>query len=133
MRKHKCNRLVAVSTLSAEEKSPGQDRFTLFSFILVAIVRIFVRAAYNNIVNSARVLEEESGKDEDGNEVVYTLARVPILTMKDRESVKTVAGYVGDGKTGLFLSRYAAAEFFVDQIEGKEWLNKAPAISSVSK
>lgn len=130
MREYKCKRFIALSTISAQDNAPGHDRFTLPSFILIALVRIFAHAAYDNIVNSAQVVQKESGRDEK-NEVVYTLARVPVLTMQDHPSMRVVAGYVGDGKTGSLLSRYAAAEFFVDQIEGKQWLNKTPAISSV--
>jgi hypothetical protein len=39
---------------------------------------------------------------------------------------KAVAGY---GKIGVSLSRHDIAEFYVREIEGKEWVRKAPALS----
>ncbi|KAJ6592669.1 NAD(P)-binding protein [Mycena capillaripes] len=119
-----CKRLIALSTLSAED---ARDTSSLTVAILVFIIWALQRNAYNDIVAYSKLTAEECTK----HGIDWTLVRVPALTSKPNQ--KDVAGYVGDGKTGIFLSRHALAEFYVHQIEGKEWACKAPALSSTTK
>jgi len=63
-----------------------------------------------------------------GDALDWTIVRLPILTNIDSEEV--VAGHVGDGKTGIYLSRKAYAAFTVHEVEKKEWVKEAPLISS---
>jgi len=119
-----CKRLITLSTSSAEDE---RDRFSLVVAILVFIVWVIQRNAYNDIVAYSKVVAEECTK----HGIDWTLVRVPNLNSKPNQ--KVVAGYLGDGKTGVFLSRHAIAEFYVREIEGKEWACKSPALSSVAK
>lgn len=114
-------RLIALSTIS--HKDP-RDKFTITSWLLTTSVWLFMRAQQRDIQEYSPLIVEEC--DKYG--IDWTLVRVSMLTAT--EGQKPVAGYIGDGKVGLILSRVAAAEFFVKAIEGKEWVRKAPAISS---
>lgn len=118
---HSCKRLIALSTVSVEDK---QDKFSIANGLLVGAVWVIQRNAYRDILEYAKVISTEGEK----HGVDWTLVRVPNLN--DKPNQKVVAGYVGDGKTTIFLSRHAIAEFYVREIESKEWANKAPTISS---
>ncbi|KAJ6534254.1 hypothetical protein B0H19DRAFT_964669 [Mycena capillaripes] len=119
-----CKRLITLSTSSAED---ARDTFGLTVAILVLIVWVIQRNAYNDIVAYSKLVAEECTK----HGIDWTLVRVPNLNLKPNQ--KAVAGYLGDGKTGVFLSRHALAEFYIREIEGKEWACKAPALSSTAK
>jgi len=124
MARHNAKRLIALSTLSAED---SKDRWALLAYILVTLVSTFVGYVYRDVVAYADTIKKEAS----AHGIKWTIVRVPILTSK--EGQKPVAGYIGDGKTGVILSRHAYAEFVVDAIESKEWVDKAPALSSVAK
>lgn len=124
MHKYNSTRLIALSTPSAPDP---QDKWALAPFLLVLLVKLLANQIWTDVVAYADVIRKESVKAD----IEYTIVRVPFLTNK--EGKKPVAGYLGDGKVGVILSRYAYAEFAVDQIEGREWVNKSPALSSVPK
>lgn len=123
MAAHGCKRIIALSTSSAEDE---RDRFNILSKILVTIVWLIQRNAYHDIITYSKVIVDMSNEYD----IDWTLVRVPNLNSKSGQ--KVVAGYLGDGKTSIFLSRYAIAEFYVREIEGKEWVRKAPALSSTA-
>jgi len=124
MKTQGCTRLIALSTSSAVD---AHDKSSLLVRILVFIVWALQRNAYNDIVAYSKLIEEECTK----HGIDWTLVRVPGLHSKPNQ--KIIAGYLGDGNTGVLLSRHAIAEFYVRAIEGKEWLCKAPALSSIAK
>ncbi|KAJ7736763.1 hypothetical protein DFH07DRAFT_753286 [Mycena maculata] len=119
-----CKRLITLSTSSVEDP---RDKFSLAAAILVFIVWVIQRNAYNDIIAYSKLVEEECNK----HGIDWTVVRVPNLNTKPNQ--KVIAGYLGDGKTGVFPSRHAIAEFYVREIEGKEWSCKAPALSSTAK
>ncbi|KAJ7901528.1 hypothetical protein B0H13DRAFT_2027901 [Mycena leptocephala] len=119
-----CKRLIALSTLSAED---SRDQFSLIASILVFIVWVIQRSAWRDIIAYSKLIAEECDK----HDIEWTLVRVPGLHTKPNQ--KAVAGIWGDGKTGVLLSRHVIAEFYVREIEGKEWARKAPALSSTAK
>ncbi|KAJ7475146.1 hypothetical protein B0H11DRAFT_1914173 [Mycena galericulata] len=119
-----CKRLITLSTVSAED---DRDKFSLTVAILVFIVWVIERNAYKDIVAYSKLVEEECGR----RDIDWTLVRVPSLNSRPEQNA--VAGYRGDGKTGVFLSRYALAEFYVREIESKRWSCKAPALSSTTR
>ncbi|KAF8175472.1 NAD(P)-binding protein [Mycena galopus ATCC 62051] len=119
-----CKRLITLSTLSAQDE---RDRSSLLVYMLVLLVWVIQRNAYKDIVAYSKLVVEECAK----HDIDWTLVRVPNLNSKTNQ--RTVAGYIGDGKTGVFLSRHAIAEFYVREIEGKEWTCKSPALSSTAK
>ncbi|KAK7692831.1 hypothetical protein QCA50_004466 [Cerrena zonata] len=116
-----CKRFIALSTYSHPDP---RDKFSILNWLMVTTVWLLIGTAQRDILTYSPLIMEECDK----HDIDWTLVRVPILTMK--EGQRTVAGYIGDGKVGVILSRVAAAEFFVKAIEGKEWVRKAPSLSS---
>ncbi|KIY65591.1 NAD(P)-binding protein [Cylindrobasidium torrendii FP15055 ss-10] len=121
MAAHGCKRLIALSTPSAKDT---RDTFSLATWLLVGFVKFFVNSAYRDIVEATEVIKEESTK----HGIEWTIVRVPVLTMKTEQ--RPIAGYAGDGKVGIFLSRHALTEFYLNVLGSKEWIGKAPALSS---
>ncbi|KAG5636566.1 hypothetical protein H0H81_007618 [Sphagnurus paluster] len=112
-------RLICLGTASITDPA---DKFNLAFSILINGVATFARNAYNDVVAIGKNVRTQ-GVDLD-----WTIVRVPILTNSDSEEV--IAGYVGDGKTNTFLSRAGFAAFVVEEIERREWVQKAPLICS---
>ncbi|KAI0073188.1 NAD(P)-binding protein [Panus rudis PR-1116 ss-1] len=121
MEKHNCKRLIVLSTISVTIE---QDHFSLLAWLSVLLIRLVMPKAYRDVNSWSRLLRDEGHKYG----IDWTAVRVPWLHNKPGQKVK--AGYVGDGTVGVTLSRLALAEFFVAQIEGKEWVGKMLAISS---
>ncbi|RDB29044.1 hypothetical protein Hypma_015142 [Hypsizygus marmoreus] len=119
MHQHQVKRLICLGTPSITDAA---DKFNLAFSLLVNGVAILARNAYNDVVAIGRNVRTE-GADLD-----WTIVRVPVLTDKDSEEV--IAGYVGDGKTNTFLSRSGFAAFVVNEIEKRDWVQKAPLICS---
>jgi len=119
MNQHGVKRLVCLGTASIKDPA---DKFNLAFSILVNGVAILARNAYNDVVAIGENVRT-AGADLD-----WTIVRVPIL--RDAESSDVIAGYIGDGKTSTFLTRLGFATFVVGEIEKREWVKKAPLISS---
>lgn len=119
MNQYNVKRIILLGTASI---SDPQDKFSLIFKLLRAAVRFGARDAYLDIVAIGEVIRTK------GDALDSTIVRVPILT--DKESEEVVAGYVGDGQTGTFLSRKAFAAFTVHEVENIEWVKAAPLISS---
>jgi hypothetical protein len=122
MSKHTVKRLIVLCTASY---SDPQDNFNPITYGLVSFVRIFAYTAFADF----RAVGEVVRGDGDRTGLEWTVVRVPVLTNDENEEV--VAGYVGDGKTGNMVSRKAFAAFCIGEIERREWICKAPFISSV--
>jgi len=99
-----------------------KDKFSLTFTLLRASVRLLAYNAYADIVAVGEVIRTK------GDVLDWTIVRVPILTNK--ESEEAVAGYIGDGRTGTYLSRKAYAAFTVHEVENMEWVKESPLISS---
>jgi putative NADH-flavin reductase len=119
MNKHNVKRFILLSTASSKDPN---DKFNLAFTALIAGVRACANPAYREEVAIGEVVRTK------GDDLDWTIVRVPILTNADKESV--VAGYVGDGRTGTFLARKAFAAFSIGEIENREWVRKAPLISN---
>ena len=96
------------------------DKFNLQFWTLVSGVAVFAHNAYKDVVEIGNTIRGDS-------ELVWTLARVPILTSSDHRGYH--AGYIGDGKTKTHLPRLAYAVFVIEELERNEWTRKAPMIS----
>jgi putative NADH-flavin reductase len=120
MHTHHVTRLIALGTTSIEDPS---DKFSYKFWILVNGVATVARNAYKEFVEIGKVIREE------GSDLDWTVVRVPVLT--DQKKNQVVAGYVGDGKTGVSLSRAALTAFIVGELEHGEWIHKAPLISNL--
>jgi len=119
MLQHGVKRLICLGTASIEDP---QDKSNLAFSIIVKTVKTLARNAYNDVVAIGDVVRT-SGADLD-----WTIVRVPFL--RDGDSSNVVAGYVGDGKTSTSLTRLGFAVFVVGEIENREWVQKAPLLSS---
>ncbi|KAH8831357.1 hypothetical protein DL96DRAFT_1524300 [Flagelloscypha sp. PMI_526] len=122
--KHNVKRLITLTTPSFEDP---RDKFSLGFWLLVGIVRFLVPAAYREVRAMAQVVIDEGNKYQ----IDWTIGRVAILTDKPKSVWKEVkAGYVGDGKTSIFIARNAIGEWWISQIESKEWVGKVPYVSN---
>ncbi|EJF58432.1 NAD(P)-binding protein [Dichomitus squalens LYAD-421 SS1] len=120
MKQQNVKRLIAVGTPSMKDE---HDHFSLIMLAMITVVATFVRNAYKDVVAIGQTI-----RAADPEELVWTIARVPILN--DNEDRSVLAGYVGDGKVGTKLARQALAAFVLRELEENQWTLKAPAISS---
>ena len=119
MSKHSVKRLIVLCTAAY---SDPQDKFNLVTSFNATFVKIVAHTAYADFRAIGEVVNANKGLE-------WTLVRVPVLTNSESEEV--VAGYIGDGRIGNTLARRAFAAFCVGEIEKREWVRKAPFISSV--
>jgi len=119
MHRHKVKRLICLGTTSITDPA---DKFNLAFSILIKGVATLARHAYNDVVAIGQNIRTL------GADLEWTIVRVPILT--DKETKDVIAGYVGDGKTNTFLSRVGFAAFVIEEIETRNWIQKAPLICS---
>ncbi|KAF8160672.1 hypothetical protein B0H34DRAFT_795558 [Crassisporium funariophilum] len=120
MDKNNVKRIIVLATASSPDPN---DKSSLVFKLLVAGVRTLAQTAYTEIVAIGELFRSAKAEHLD-----WTMVRVPILTNKDSEAV--IGGYVGDGKTGSMLPRKAFAAFYTGEVEKREWVKKAPLISS---
>jgi len=111
-------RLILLGTTSMKD---DHDKFDLEFWVLVNGVAVFARNAYKDVVAIGETVRADQ-------EILWTIARVPILT--DKENEEFVAGYVGDHRTKAWLTRKAFAAFVVQELVKNEWIRKQPLISS---
>jgi len=118
MKTHGVRRLLALGTASITDPN---DKFSLRMSTLVTGVAILAHTAYEDVVAIGKTIRTQ------GDNLDWTIVRVPILTGSDDKNF--VAGYVGDGKTGVWLTRAGFASFVVQELENNEWVKKAPLIT----
>lgn len=119
MKQRDVKRIIALGTASMTDE---HDKFSLEFSVLVTGVAVFAHNAYKDVVAIGKNIR---AADLD---VMWTIARVPLLT--EKESKEYVAGYIGDGKTKTRLSRAAWAAFVLKELEENQWCRQAPLISS---
>ncbi|CAA7261779.1 unnamed protein product [Cyclocybe aegerita] len=119
--KHRILRFLALATASHPDP---HDKPSWKFAALVTGVRTLARNAYSEIVAIGQVVTTK-GKDLD-----YTIVRVPFLTNAETENV--VAGYIGDAKIGMILTRKAYAAFCIAELEKREWVKTAPMICNAA-
>ncbi|CDO70901.1 hypothetical protein BN946_scf184829.g9 [Trametes cinnabarina] len=119
MKRRDVKRLILLGTASMKDE---HDKFSVQFSVLVSGVAVFAHNAYKDVVAIGETVRSSA------NDLVWTIARVPILT--DKPDTAFVAGYIGDGKIGTRLSRAAFAAFVIQELEMNEWCRKAPMVSS---
>ena len=119
MRARSVKRLIALGTASMTDE---HDKFSFEMSVLVTGVAVFAHNAYKDVVAIGKNIR---AADRD---VMWTIARVPLLT--EKEDTAVLAGYIGDGKTRTRLSRAAFAAFVLQELEENKWCRQAPLISS---
>lgn len=63
------------------------------------------------------------------SQLEWTIPRIPFLN--NGQSKAVYAGYVGDAKNGIWLSRSSLADWTLHELEAREWVGKAPALSEL--
>ncbi len=117
MKKYGVRRFVLSSTPSASDPNDLPN----FRFkIAIGLVRLTLRSAYEDIVNTAQVVR--------ASDCDWTIVRVSMLTDAPKTGVVKV-GYV-DKAMGMRLSRADMAEFMLKQVQDTKYLRQAPAISN---
>ena len=111
-------RLIALGTPSITDPA---DKFSLKMSSIVTGVATLAPNAYKDVVAIGKTVREDGGEELD-----WTIGRVPLLTSSQSEEY--ITGYVGDGRTGIHLSRAAFAVFVLDELERREWVRKAPLV-----
>ncbi len=117
MNKHGVRRIVAIATASA---SDPKDRSHLRSRFFIGIAKVFLRPAYDDVVATAEAVRES---DRD-----WTIVRPPFLSDGPKTG-RVIVGYLGDGRTGTYLSRANAADFMLRQLKSNEYVGQAPIVT----
>ncbi|HNW69905.1 MAG TPA: SDR family oxidoreductase [Bacteroidales bacterium] len=118
MKKYNVRRLIAMGTASVDD---ANDRHSFKFRLLVKIVKSLIPGAYNEIRRIGNLVKQ-SGLD-------WTLVRLAVLANGPAKGIKHV-GYYGKDNIILMVTRADLARFFVDQVESREYIQKAPAISN---
>lgn len=117
MKKHGVRRFVLSSTPSASDPDDLPD----FRFkIVIGLVRLTLRSAYEDIVNTAQVVR--------ASDCDWTIVRASMLTDALKTGVVKV-GHVGKAM-GMRLSRADLADFVLGQVQDAKYLRQASAISN---
>lgn len=114
-----CKRIILLGTVSIPDPADKRD---LAIWTLVQGVKLTAYDAYADEVAIGETVRRE------GDGVEWTIVRVPLLTKSEVEH--TVAGYVGGPKMGTFVSRAGFAAFCLNELSRREWVMKAPMLSS---
>ncbi len=118
MKKRGVRRLIVTSTLNAKDPHDFPD---FRAKALVALVKLAMRAAYEEIVSAANTVR--------ASDLDWTIARLTLLNNKPK-SGKVRAGYLGRGEVGTWISRADIADFMLRQVQDTQYLRQAPAISN---
>jgi len=118
MKKQGVRRLIVTSTLSAKDP---HDLPEFRAKVLVALVRLAMRTAYEEIVSLANTVR--------ASDLDWTIVRLTLLNNKPK-SGKVRAGYLGKGEVGTWISRADIADFLLKQVTDTKYLQQAPAISN---
>ncbi|CAE6494632.1 unnamed protein product [Rhizoctonia solani] len=114
-----CKRIILLGTVSIPDPHDKRD---MAIWTLVQGVKWTAYNAYADEVAIGETVRRE------GEGIEWTIVRVPLLTKSENEAV--VAGYVGEPKMGTYVSRAGFAEFCLSELVRREWVLKAPMISS---
>jgi len=120
MQRQGAHRLICLGTTAIKDSN---DKFSLKFASIIQGIKI---SAYNAFKEVVAIGDAVRASDLD-----WTIVRVPFLT--NGRSTNVVAGYVGDGQDSIFLTREGFAEFVVKEIEKREWVKRAPLLSSGTK
>jgi len=118
MEKHNIRRLIISSTLSL---SDPEDLPDFKARVLVNLVKLIIRSAYEEIINVGKVVQD--------SKLDWTIIRLSLLN-NNPKSGKVKVGYLGKKEVGLKISRADIADFMLKQVQDTTYIRKAPAISN---
>ena len=118
MKQESVTRLIAISTGTAAD--PG-DGFDFKVWLPALLIRIAMPSSYQDIIGLAKAVRN--------SQLEWTMVRVAFL--KSRPASRHLnAGLYGHSKHSLTVTRENVARFMFEQIASREFINKAPGISS---
>ena len=118
MEKHNIRRLIISSTLSL---SDPEDLPDFKARVLVNLVKLIIRSAYEEIINVGKVVQD--------SKLDWTIIRLSLLN-NNPKSGKVKVGYLGKKEVGLKISRADIADFMLKQVQDTTYIRKAPVISN---
>jgi hypothetical protein len=118
MKKHNIHRLIISSTLSVSDPDDLPD---FKSRVLINLVKLINRSAYEEIINAGKVVRSSN--------LDWTIIRLPLLN-NNAKSGKVRVGYLGRNEVGLKISRADIADFMLKLVQDTKYIRKAPAISN---
>lgn len=118
MKKQGVRRLIISSTASAKDP---KDRPELRFGVMIGMVKLFIRAAYEDIVSTAEAVRK--------SDLDWTIVRLSLLN-NDPRSGKVKVGYMGRGEVRTRISRADIADFMLKQVKDQKYLGQAPLISN---
>ncbi|KAF3483054.1 NmrA family protein [Arthroderma uncinatum] len=123
MHEHGVRRIIAMSTISAYDE---RDRFTFMRSAAYWTVHLLGRRAQKEILGIGDVFKK------DGEGLDWTLYRVGVLGDSKEDGRVAQAGWVGDGKSTIYLERRDWANWMIQEVEREEpmWVREMPVISS---
>ncbi|QIW95697.1 hypothetical protein AMS68_001215 [Peltaster fructicola] len=108
--------------LSTPSYPSSKDGSSLRLYLIVMVIWTLVNFMYNEIIASSKVTAAQPA-----DQIGWTIYRVPILTNSAARPVH--AGYKGDGKDGIFLSRQSLAVWLVQELKDSKWIGQEPLLS----
>ncbi|KAJ8112350.1 hypothetical protein OPT61_g5258 [Boeremia exigua] len=133
MREHGVKRILLMGTLTIQRP---EDSWTLATPLVLAYMKLFARALYRNILNTASLFEEEA------NDLEWTIFRIAAIPgeadeeswRKGREEGKLYVGPLGAKGWSMSTNRSLLARWLVDAVEGgaEEWVRKMPAVTKLA-
>ncbi len=118
MKKQSIRRLIISSTASAKDPN---DRSELRFRVIVGIVKLFIHAAYEDVVSTAEAVRK--------SDLDWTIVRLSLLNNNPMTG-KVRAGYMGRGEVGIGISRADVADFLLKQVWDEKYLRQAPLLSN---
>jgi putative NADH-flavin reductase len=118
MRKQGVRRLIISSTASVEDPN---DKPELRFRIMVGIVKLLIRPAYEDIISTAEAVRK--------SDLDWTIVRLSLLN-NGPKSGRVKVGYKGGGEVGTKISRADIADFMLKQVKDPKHLQQAPLISN---
>lgn len=114
------NHFTRILVLATPSWVAPQDTVTLKWRLLVSSVRLFVNAAYTEIIAIGNYVASLSLDD-----IGWTMFRVPILSNANAADV-VHASFLGE--SGFKLSRAGMVKWVLGELEAAKWIGKAPSL-----
>ena len=110
MERRGVRRLIISSTASARDPDDRPElRFTL----MIGLVKLFIHAAYEDIVSTAEAVRR--------SDLDWTIVRLSLLNDGPRSGIVR-AGHMGRGEVGTRISRADIADFMLKQVKNPRYL-----------
>ena len=113
-----------------------EDSWALVTPLILTYMKLFARAVYHNILNTADLFENEA---QDLDWTIFRIAVIPGESdeeswWKGREQGRLYVGPLGAKGWTMSTNRSLLARWLVDAAEGgaEEWVRKMPAVTRLA-